>query len=296
MRSLKSLADGLPRRAGRAVGIAVCLGCLTYFCLSVAEKWDDFSQSVWLMAGRPLLMTAEVLLMLTGIIVETLRWSTLRRGFMSGRLTDDFLATLRSIALGNSTPMNLGEHVGRGMSYPRRRIAAVVSVLASVVQTAALILLGFAGGVAVRGLGMDISRAGVVAAVVALAAALLGLAVVWRKRRRRVRAAWAVGGAFGLSLVKVLLFSLQLYLLLSAGGVGQGGLYWAVLFYYLCITVTPRVNIIDVGVKGAWAVSIFGAWVGEPVILAATVVLWALNIVVPSVCGYVVLFFAGRRV
>lgn len=275
------------------LGTVVCAVCLVYFCAGLADRWGGVVRSLGLMAGRPWLMVAEVALMVAGVGVETLRWAALRRGFMGGRLTDDLLATLRSIALGNSTPLNLGEHVGRGMTYARHRMATILSVLSSVVQTAAILLLGFGGGLAVRRLGMNIPVAGGVAAAAALVACLIGVGMTWRKRRRWARAASALCLAFCLAGVKVLMFSFQLFLLLRAGGAEGDGLYAAVLFYYLCVTVSPRVNIVDIGVKGAWAVGIFRPWACEEGIFAATVMMWAINIVVPSLAGYVVLL-AGR--
>lgn len=282
-------------RAARAIGTVVCVGCLAYFCVGMTGRWGGVGTSLGLMAGRPWLMVAEVALMLLGVGVETLRWAALRSGFMGGRLTDDLLATLRSIALGNSTPLNLGEHVGRGMTYARHRMATVLSLLSSVVQTAAILLLGFAGGLAVRRLGMDIPVAGGVAAAAALVACLFGAAMVWRRRRRWLRAARALGLAFGLAVVKVLMFSFQMFLLLRAGGGAGEGLFAAVLFYYLCVTVSPRVNIVDIGVKGAWAVAVFGPWVCEECIVAATVLMWLINIVAPTLTGYAVLLVGRLR-
>lgn len=283
------------KRLARIVGTVVCLVCLVFFAREIFDKWDGVGRAAWLIAGRPGLIVAEFGLMGLGVFIETLRWSALRRGFMGGRLTDDFLATLRSIALGNSTPMNLGEHLGRGMTYSRHRLATVVSVLSSVVQTAAILTLGFVGGLCVASLGMRIPVAGLVALCAAIGAALFGLAIVWRKRRRRLAAARAIGGSFGLSILKTLNFSFQLYLLLLASAFMTDGLFAAVLFYYLCITVTPRVNILDVGVKGAWAAGIFCPWVADEGIYAATVCLWVVNIVLPSVVGYAVLLVGRFR-
>lgn len=296
-RNVRSLLSYARRRAGRLSKFAaavVCAACLAYFVRTLAGRWSGVSDSFADLLSRPCLLAVEFLLMLTGVTVETLRWSSLRRGFMGGSLRSDFLATLRSIALGNSTPMNVGEHAGRGMSYPRRRLAALVSVMASVVQTAAIVLLGLAGGAAVRRAGMEIPRAGLLAVAAAGAVALVGLAVIWRRRRKRFSAAAYVAAAFGLSALKVCLFSLQLFLLLASGGCASPGLYCAVLFYYLCVTVTPRLSVADVGVKGAWAEVVLGPWVGCEVAMAATVALWVINILLPTLAGYAALFFATK--
>lgn len=288
-----NLPQGFRRKAEAVVGTVVCVACLAYFAVVFAGRWGGVGDSLWLIASRPWLIVAEACLMLAGVAVETLRWSVLRRGFMGGSLVADSLATLRSIALGNSTPFNLGEHAGRAISYSSRREAAAVSLLASVVQTAAILALGFTGGLAVRSLGMSLPRAGGVAACAALGAAVFGLAMAWRRGVGRGRAMAAVGWAFAVSAVKVALFSFQLFLLLRACGGAGGSLYCAVLFYYLCVTVTPRVSIVDVGVKGMWAAGVFAPWTGEEGAVAATVVLWLINIVVPSCAGFVVLL-AGR--
>ena len=70
----------------------------------------------------------------------------------------DFTATLRSIALGNATPGNIGEHAGRGMSYADTGKAAIISILASVLQTADIAVLGIAGAAGLWMSGRDTLR------------------------------------------------------------------------------------------------------------------------------------------
>ena len=49
--------------------------------------------------------------------------------------------------------------------------------------------------------------------------------------------------------------------------------------YYLLVTITPNVPIAEVGVRGAWAIAVFGT----PQAAMAAVVLWMINTLLPCV-------------
>ncbi len=276
-----------------------CAACLVYFIFQIYEKWDGMGSAVAALAGRHWLIAAEAAMSACGILVETLRWSVLRRGFLNGDFRTDFSATLRAIALGNSTPGNVGEHAGRGLSYTDSGAAAIVSLLASVLQTMNIVLLGAFGAVALISGGYEVPASAARAIIVFSACCLLAAAVfsltrgrAWFGRLRDFwsrRAALSVFASFTIGLGKTALFSSQLFLLLGVGCACTSSLYCAVLLYYLCITLTPRVNVIDVGVKGAWALAIFGSFVPSASIITATVSLWAFNIAIPSAIGYAVM-------
>lgn len=49
--------------------------------------------------------------------------------------------------------------------------------------------------------------------------------------------------------------------------------------YYLLVTITPNVPIAEIGVRGAWAIAVFGT----PQAAMAAVVLWVINTLLPCV-------------
>ncbi|MBO4454770.1 MAG: hypothetical protein J5761_06925, partial [Paludibacteraceae bacterium] len=49
------------------------------------------------------------------------------------------------------------------------------------------------------------------------------------------------------------------------------------LIYYLLVTITPNVPVVEVGVRGAWAIFLFGT----PNAALAGMLLWAINTLFP---------------
>lgn len=100
----------------------------------------------------------------------------------------------------------------------------------------------------------------------------------------------------GQSMVRLLCWCVQLGLLLYAldgipgvtgltgvteitGQTGVTALAGLTAIYYLLVTITPNVPIAEVGVRGAWAIAVFGT----PQAAMAAVVLWMINTLLPCV-------------
>lgn len=93
------------------------------------------------------------------------------------------------------------------------------------------------------------------------------------------------------SLLRYLCFSVQLWLILYACGVLLSPMVAIVSIplYYLFVTVTPNMPIADVGIRGAWAVFVFGQYMPdvEASIILATTCLWIINTLLPVLLGAV---------
>lgn len=91
------------------------------------------------------------------------------------------------------------------------------------------------------------------------------------------------------SLLRYLCFSVQLWLILYACGVLLSPMVAIVSIplYYLFVTVTPNMPIADVGIRGAWAVFVFGQYMPdvEASIILATTCLWIINTLLPVLLG-----------
>lgn len=87
----------------------------------------------------------------------------------------------------------------------------------------------------------------------------------------------------GQSMVRLLCWCVQLYLVLfSLGGLGTLGVLGnlgACAVYYLLVTITPNVPIVEAGVRGAWAIFVFGTMNAA----LAGVLLWAINTLFPCI-------------
>ena len=89
--------------------------------------------------------------------------------------------------------------------------------------------------------------------------------------------------SLGQSLLRLLCWCVQLGLVLWAlGAVGHQPSAISLFFiYYLLVTVTPNVPIAEAGVRGAWAMWLFGT----PTAALAGVFLWAINTLLPCLWG-----------
>lgn len=292
------------RRAWQWAVAVFCLACLVVFLRDTWARWGDVEAALASSLSSPGLMAAELALMAANMVVETLRWRRVRSVFAEGDLLDDIMASLRAVSLGNATPGNVGEHVGRALVYDDLRHATHASLAASVLQTATIALMGAAAcaflwsqGAAVPPVAL---RAGAVAFVAVFLCLSAAVAVVayFRWVQVELREGWggSLVAAAWLNALKVGIFSLQLFLFLRAGSAAGGAtLFAAVVFYYYLVTLTPRVNIADIGVKGGLASYVFvNGLCDDAAVTSAVILIWATNIVLPSVIGFASLSFNRR--
>lgn len=85
----------------------------------------------------------------------------------------------------------------------------------------------------------------------------------------------------GQSMVRLLCWCVQLALVIYAlGGLGELGTLGTIggcAVYYLLVTISPSVPIAEVGVRGAWAIAVFGTMNAA----LAGVLLWVINTLLP---------------
>nr|WP_321244813.1 lysylphosphatidylglycerol synthase domain-containing protein [uncultured Psychroserpens sp.] len=101
--------------------------------------------------------------------------------------------------------------------------------------------------------------------------------------------------AFGISVLRYLIFSFQFYFLLHIFGVDLTYLNGMIVItsMYLLSSIIPSIFIFDVIIKGSVAVYLFSSiGVDELTILSIIMIMWLLNFVLPSIFGsYYVLNF-----
>ena len=217
-----------------------------------------------------------LLLMLVNMGLEAWKWRTLIP--MSWR--DAHYQIYYSKLAGLITPWRLGEYPARGLLMEKSEWGKVLSMgaVGSATMTAAIILAGLAA-LLISNLQSPISNNYYLLVGAVLLLLILALAFAPRLLRR-----WtAVSHRLIListaqSFVRLACWCVQLYLVLFA--LSPFTFHFSLFtlpIYYLLVTITPNVPIAEAGVRGAWAIVLFGSVNAA----LAGVLLWAINTLIP---------------
>lgn len=297
------------------VGLKTGLFLLTYGYLYYALKAREtvFSDLLTTHAGleSPGFLIAVLLLMPLNWSIEALKW----RGLLKRVAPVSFAEALKGVFAGLPyalvTPQRLGEIPGRALQLPRQKRVAggALTALGSFAQHTTTLLLGFVG------LTLILSQIPGIAATfryVFLAVALLLIPLClwllmnfgrvvykaghWGVLTRSVRGdlqdvqvpGKIYSQTLALSAARYLVFISQYALLLHIFGVNIAFLHAlpVIAAIYLTMTVFPSFLLTDLGVRGSVAVFFLQHFSANLAgIVAASAVLWLINLVVPALLG-----------
>ena len=288
------------------IALAAC-GYLVYR-LVVFDDYASLWASLCGMGWREVLALALcVALMPVNMSLEAWRWRTLWNDVRRKDVpcTKDGRRELRSEGLswkeahrqvyysklaGVITPWRLGEYPARAilMENGKRKAESgqwprVLSMgaVGSATMTMAIVIAGVAAMIINNGQLTINNYYILVGAVAVLLIVALGLAPRLLRRWAEVSHRLVLVSV-GQSMVRLGCWCVQLYLVLFALG-GIGDLYnlqftiYNLPVYYLLVTITPNVPIAEAGVRGAWAVLLFGSVNAA----LAGVLLWVINTLFP---------------
>ena len=309
-----------------AVALAACvfLGYKLVTFEDYPALWESLRGMAW---QHYLALGLCVALMPVNMAIEAWRWMTLWNGDASlngangeaNELTDERLTfkeaqrqVYYSKLAGLITPWRLGEYPARGVLMSERmneltnegvneltneriwpRVLSMGAV-GSATMTAAIVIAGvvaLAFSPAIRTQLGD-------SYLYALAAVILLLAIAFALAPRALKKYAEVNQqllfrSLAQSLVRLLCWCLQLALVLWAlGAVTGDGLLvmgYGLPIYYLLVTITPNVPIAEVGVRGAWAIVVFGSMNAA----LAGVLLWVINTLLPCLGWF---FFRKKNI
>ena len=168
-----------------------------------------------------------------------------------------------------------------------------MGVVGSATMTAAIVIAGLAG-IGILGLyGLEGLGWTYYLLPVSILLLLLILVLYWSPRLLRRWAAVShrlIMLSLGQSLVRLVCWCVQLALVLWALGAFHLSpfTFYLLPVYYLLITITPNVPIAEAGVRGAWAIALFGSVNAA----FAGVLLWGINTLLPCL----VWFFLRKNV
>jgi len=292
--------------------IFLFLAAYTVYTLNDKPYWslhflNDLREAVFSAPGKALLV---VLLLPANWGLEALKWQTMVKRFHPLSYTEAYKGILTGVAMGFATPHGLGDYFGRILRLPYRERSSLVGAvfltrmaqLAVTVIAGGLSLLYFIG--AYTSFSFRWLFLPVIPALVILLAALL----VSRNRPllyNLVRQPWiqrffgrlqehSSGEFIRLALFSVLrygVFTLQFVLLIQLYNI-PGTLLVQLLgvnLIFLAKSVIP--TLFDLGVR-EYAAWYFFAALGleNPHIVQASIVLWLVNVLSPSLIGMFLVF------
>lgn len=256
----------------------VALSACGYLVWKIATYDDYVSLSAclrgmgWREWGALVLCVA---LMPVNMTLEAWRWRTLVP--MSWR--EAHRQVYYSKLAGLITPWRLGEYPARALLQGEWAQTLSMGAVGSATMTVAIVIAGVAS-IMVNGEWLMVNGAWwiLVGAVLAGLIALLAFSPKLLKRWAEVSHRLVIVSTVQ-SFVRLGCWCVQLALVLYALGAISNSQFPIsnLLVYYLLVTITPNVPIAEVGVRGAWAIVVFGTMNAA----LAGVLLWVINTLFP---------------
>ena len=282
----------------------VAIGALAWLVWKIAV-YDDYV-SLWTslrtMGWREwCALSVAIVLMPVNMGIEAWKWRTLMPMLFSEAQKQVYYSKLAGLI----TPWRLGEYPARGvlMEVQSDKVQTTKDIWAKVLSmgavgsatmTAAIVIAG-AVGLAFSPAALDylggsyLYSLAVVLGVLAVAYALMPKALAKYAEVNQKLLLISTGQSF----VRLLCWCVQLALVLYALGAISNSQFTIhnsqfiiynlqftisnLFVYYLLVTVTPNVPVAEVGIRGAWAIVVFGSMNAA----LAGVLLWAINTLLP---------------
>ena len=267
---------------------AVALAALGYlgYRLTTYEDYALVGESLSSMnAWQWFALVACVALMPLNMLIEAWRWRSLMDEQISWREAQR--QVYYSKLAGLITPWRLGEYPARGLLMGEGEMKKVLSAgaVGSATMTLAIVIAGVVCLVfspTVLSL-LEGSYLYALLAVILVLSVGLYFAPKWLQKYAEMNRELMLK-SIGQSLVRLVCWCAQLALILYAlnaleiSDLNNGVEAWFLLpIYYLLITITPNIPIVEAGVRGAWAIFLFGTANAA----LAGVLLWAINTLLP---------------
>lgn len=250
-----------------------------------------------------------VLLLFLNWGIEVFKWQLFTKPVERISFGKAWLSVWMGVCIGNLTPGRLGEFAGRVLFFkPEHRAkATTLHFVSGIVQLVVTIIMGCVGLLCFSSMidksyfAYILIAEGVLLLVFTVLLWRVNKVIVWLRKvkfldkydfshleiERSMLLKMLV-----LSFIRYIVFALQFYLLLAACGV-QGNLYHiagAITITYLLLSTIPMISFIEVAIRAFVVVLLFGGLGSNDWKLSiAATLLWLINIVIPSVAGYVFL-------
>lgn len=264
-------------------GIAIAACVWLVWKLATYEHYDIVAASLRAMGWKEWGALALALaLMPVNMSLEAWRWKTLVP--MSWR--EAHRQVYYSKLAGVITPWRLGEYPARAMMQGEWKQTLSMGAVGSATMTAAIVGVGalaLAFSEPVLKLLGD-------SYLYALVAVILVLSVILYFAPQALKKWVQLNGtlvwkSIGQSAIRLTCWCAQLALVLLAlkglalSDLSEVSVWLNMPIYYLLVTITPNVPIVEAGVRGAWAIAVFGTMNAA----LAGVLLWVINTLLPCI-------------
>ena len=280
-------------------GIALAAYCFLGYTLCTFEHYSDFALFFSGASGRHYVaLVVCLVLMPLNLLLEAWKWQTLLKPVEVMGIGEAMRQVCYGMAGAFVTPYRIGDYPARVLLLRDKSHyvpAMTLAVVGSVALTAVILMLGIPAFALsftdFQGYFTGNGQTYLWLVSLLLGVVLLVLAIVPFMGKRYGIKYSDCGIILLQSLLRYFCFSLQLWLILYACGVALSPMVSVVSIplYYLFVTVTPNMPIADVGIRGAWAVFVFGQYMHDvqASIILATTCLWVINTLLPVLFGAV---------
>jgi hypothetical protein len=292
------------RRFGLALKVAIVLLAVGYIARRFLFTHDSESFPLHLFRAikiSPLIFLAILLLMMINWMLEGWKWKLAAQQQVKISFANAMKGVLAGVTIGTATPNRVGEFAGRiFMQNEADRLPLLfLSFVCSFCQVVVTFLAGIAGMLLLEnnaGLSGNemffIYAAGILFCCLPLALPLLP--AKWKARATQLRQfpLTVFFKIFFLSAVRyavyVFQFMLLVYILRPEFFCLE--ILACVMVSYLVVTLIPTFSFTEVFVRGGIAALVFSAAGYERIGFVVAVLLWLINVAVPSLVGTVYVF------
>lgn len=300
--------------------VLLALVLIALMVAQVAEHLQDLDLTAVTQVSsfsRPV-FGAVCVLMLANWGLEVAKWRLLLFKFYQATIWQAIKSVLSGLALAIVTPARLGEYAGRLLGLPSEHRAKVLLAngVGSIAQNIANISIGLVGCILYVSVFMNATRSTVTALVVMTMVVLASLfillarldvfALALRKYEHKVWVRKLINQAaflstykgsdllsiLGLSYARYFVYTLQYVLLVWICGVTNSPMHAmiGVSVIFFVQSGIPLPPVLSVLARGEMAIFIWSVFTTNiPAILSATFLLWAINLLIPSLCGAVLI-------
>ena len=255
------------------------------------------------------LILLTLLLLFLNWGIEVFKWRIFTKEVEKISFKKAWQSVWMGVCIGNLTPGRLGEFAGRVLFFKPENRAKTTTLhfVSGIVQLVVTIIMGcigllcFSGMIEAKYFNFILIAEGVLLIAFTFILWRVNKIIAWLKQRNflkkfdfkhlEVKRSMLIKMLL-LSTLRYLVFSIQFYLLLVACGV-QGNIYHiagAITITYLLLSTIPMISFIEVAIRAFVVVLLFGGLGSNDWKLSiAATLLWLINIVIPSIFGYVFL-------
>lgn len=301
------------------IALALCAYAYLLYRLIVFDGYTAlWAQFAGARTGQYLCLALCAALMPLNMWLEARKWQYLMRSVEPMTMREAQAQVYYGMVGAFVTPYRTGDYPARVLLLRDKSqwVSAIgQAIVGSVALTIVIVLLGlpavfpFFAGSTPQSLWSIFLSAAVCIILLFLTPCFLRLLahIPWRHHRLRQAAEQLARLRYAeflrllwLSLLRYLCFSLQMWLALRFCGVCLSASQWLVALplYYLLVTVSPNIPAADFGIRGAWAIYVFGHFAPSSAPACAMVVLlvWVINTALPVLVGTLLPYTADKAV